>query len=178
MSNLDNYEFLTQIARGFNPITGEVFPEDDVLRTPEVSSRLFKLACDLKEEEEELTAKIKMEFQYTPDINALIRVTESAKMKDLFSTIYKAIRQTTKIEAISGSEIKKKINAYLVEQGILENVETSSYRVKRYNVTEYGKELGFSVMLEPEKSEVDRMLVCCSGQAQELILSKLPEILN
>ena len=177
MNKYNNFDFLISIAKGINPITGEVFPKDDILQSPEFSARLFKLAYELQNEEKELTEKIKKEFQYTEDINNYITIYDSAYIGNLASTISKAIEQKINFKLLSNVAIQNKINAYLTQQGILEPIKTSK-NGRKYTATEYGKENGFSIMLEPEKSENDRIKIVCSKQAQKYILSKLPEILN
>ena len=177
MRNLDNFDFLEQIAKGFNPVTGEAFPEYDILLKPEVSSRLLKLANDLRREDAEITAKIYNEFQYTDDINDLISVSELVNIGSFYSSISKAITRAKERKIISYTAIQNKVNAYLVDQGILEKVKTSKGGTK-FIATDYGKSCGFSVVLEQEKNEIDRSHVCCSEEAQNYILSIMPKILN
>lgn len=177
MNKLNNFDFLICIAKGVNPITGEVFPESDILHNPEISARLFKLAYDLQNEEKEITEKIKKEFKYTEDINNYIVICDTAYIGNLASTISRAIEQKTQYKIFSNVAIQNKINTFLTRQGILEPITTSK-NGRKFTATEYGKENGFSVILEPERSENDRIKVVCSEQAQNYILSKLPEILN
>ena len=57
---MTNIEFLIQIAKGFNPITGETFEETDILCQPEVSKRLLDLVKQLQEDE-----KVTFFYQFT-----------------------------------------------------------------------------------------------------------------
>ncbi len=50
IANLENIDFLISIARGVNPITGEQFKENDLLRNIKVSKRLYDLAYELKDD--------------------------------------------------------------------------------------------------------------------------------
>ena len=50
IANLENIDFIISIARGVNPITGEQFKENDLLRNVKVSKRLYDLAYELKDD--------------------------------------------------------------------------------------------------------------------------------
>ena len=47
---MDNIEFLTNIANGFNPYTGEKFSDSDMLLAPKVQERLIELIEELKKD--------------------------------------------------------------------------------------------------------------------------------
>ena len=170
---LNNFEFLECIANGFSPITGEKFAEGDILLNPEVALRLFKLVRELKKEDETVKTNLKNTFKYTSDINANILIRDKIKSADFASNIYKAIKSAKNVEVLKTQDIHKKMNKFLVEQGILEPI--SQYR---FAVSDIGRDKGFYNEVEPEKSEAARTLVFYSAEAEQFILANLEKIIN
>lgn len=175
---MNNLEFLTQIANGFNPITGEAFDENDILRKPEISKRLLDLVQTLQDDEKATKKDLQDNFVYDAQIEKLIECSEVAKLSKFATTIAWAIKQNTGRGVWHRSSIQSKIEKFLVLQGKIERIYNPELHKNRYFATEKGLEFGITNELEPEKDEFSRHFLNFNEYVQKYIISNLPEILK
>lgn len=171
MNKFNYFDFLITISRGFNPITGKKFNDNDILLSDDISERLNRLAYELKKDEEIIELKFKNEFNAS-DICNDIQLTDSIKVNSFATEITKAITNKYPIEIMSLKSVQNKLNNFLFADGKLKKVVTPAGGTK-YLASEEGENFGFTNFVEPEASELTRTKVFCSKQAQEYILSKL-----
>lgn len=175
---MNNIEFLKTIANGFNPITGEAFDEDDLLREPEVSNRLLDLVQTLQEDEHITKQCLQENYVYDSKIEKLIEHSEPSKFSTFATKISSAIKNNAGREIWHWSSVKSKIEKFLLFQGKIEKQVDPETRRSKYFATESGINFGISNEIEPEKSEFARHFLNFDTTVQEYLISNLPEILK
>lgn len=175
---MTNIEFLIQIAKGFNPITGETFEETDILCQPEVSKRLLDLVKQLQEDEKVTKQFLQDNYIYNPEIENLIKRSEFSSLSNFSSNVTNAIKCNAGREIWRSNSIRAKIEKFLFLQGKIKREYAPEYRNGKYYATEAGIDFGITNELEPEKSEFARHFLNLDTNVQDYIIANLSEILK
>lgn len=166
---ISNIEFLKWIAKGFNPHTGEKFPNEDILRNPDVVARLFELVIELSEDKT-AQPKAKEETVYIdPAVLPSIHIIEPETTISKISTNIKAVIPIK----VASKVLNKGIREYLVECGYL-----MRFSENKYLAMAEGKPVGIYNKDMPKQDGSAYTYVCYNVEAQKFIISKLPEIFN
>ncbi len=163
---MNQIEFLKWIAKGYNPYTGEKFPDNDILRNPDVVARLYELAIELSEDKGKRAMK-KETLEIDPAVLPLIQVIEP---ETTISSISANIKEVTQIKR---KVLNDRIREYLVECGYL-----MQYSENKYFAMAEGKQVGIYNKDKPAKDGSAYTNVYYNVEAQKFIISKLPEIFN
>ncbi len=166
---MNNVNFLKWIAKGFNPYTGEKFPNDDILRTPDVVARLFELVIELSEDKAEQTNAEENTLYIDPAVLPLINVIEPETTISKISTNIKAVIPIK----VARKVLSDRIRGYLVEYGYL-----VQYSENKYFAMAEGKQVGIYNKDVPAQDGSAHTNVYYNVEAQKFIISKLPEIFN
>lgn len=162
---MDNIDFLTWIAKGFNPYTGEKFSDNDLLQSPQVSSRLKELAEELSEDrtEERLVGRNAIEIIYP-------YTTIQPFAKAISYAIY---------NALTIINIQTKILNYLLDEEKLEfrYASSKSERMSKF-ATEEGEKIGITNAIITDPYGKKEHKIYYSPAAQIYIIDRLPKILK
>ena len=175
---MNNFEFLKRIANGVNPITGQYFDEDDILRKPEVSERLLNLAHTLEEDEKISKEFLQENFVYDSEIENLIERSETEPLSRFATKITYAITNYAGREIWHRASIQSKIIKFLISQGKLERLYNPDVHNGKYFATESGLHFGITNELKPEQNEFTRQFLNIDTNVQDYIILNLPEILK
>ena len=169
---MDKIEFLTRLAKGINPITGERCRDDEVLRNPDVVSGIYDIILDLQVSN---VKKAKQKFIYDSRMAALIEVIEPN------TTIMPFAKQIEKIISLGFTVIQRSISNYLLAEGMLEMrkayAEDGESRNYKY-ATSLGEQLGIinDFYSSPGGKQYHRILY--NVNAQRYIIDNLGDILT
>ena len=160
---MDNIEFLTNIANGFNPYTGEKFSDSDMLLAPKVQERLIELIEELKKD---------CEYEKSSYGKPIPIIAPSTTIQPFAKVISNAL-----YNAYTFSVIQSKILNYLLDDGKLYfdyEYETSD-RMKKF-ATEEGKKIGITNEITIDPYGRKKHTVVYSVEAQEYIIDNLVKI--
>lgn len=167
---MQNIEFLRNIAKGYNPFTGKKFSNDDILRNPDVVSRLYELIFELTEFKNKPNKEKIKAYNITPDILQTIQINTPN------TTISYIAENVAKATGLGKSAVNTKIREYLIANGYLEVIPT--YGENKKFATDLGKSVGITNVETISQLGTKYTNVHYSAEAQQFIISKLPEILN
>ncbi len=155
---MDNIEFLKAIAQGIDPYSGELFAKNDILRDEKVVARLFALALELE--------CSKYPMQYNPnDLKKIQALDYEVPISRIDGYIADAIKSKHRI-------VREKLRLYLIKNGYLIQIGKKSYRA-----TNLGVSIGMVNRAEENSNGFAYVNVYYSNEAQNFIISHLPEIL-
>lgn len=168
---MDNVEILNSLANGVNPETGEIL-KDEIFQNPKVFAALYEAVVFLKKKK---MKSQKANFIFTP------KMCESVQKILPFTTI-QPFAQNIAIaidNIISYATIQNRIQNYLIAEGLLvQRPDPNDGDAIRKFATDKGNEIGISDEYYKDVNGIEKHGVRYSEQAQDYILSKLPEILN
>lgn len=150
---MNNVDFLKSIVEGINPYTSEVYLSDDLLRRPDVVTRLELLINEIENFDKWQTDLIQVMIPET--------------------TVTYLAKNIAEVVSMRQKDVLDKVRAYLVKNGYLKK----SLRNKRYIATELGESIGITNRVDLA-SEERYFNVYYSENAQHFVISKLSEILN
>lgn len=172
--NFECIVFLKEIAKGFNPITGEKISEADILRS-----------CDYVGRLEDLVRELEKDFHIMQSFSNSDKSQENSKplserieVKDGL-TISQIAENINKELPLGKTKITKKITKFLLDEGYLEyEPNPLQGKASRKIATKKGEAIGINSSLKNYSHGREYVIITYSLQAQKIIINHIPKIFN
>ena len=166
---MNNIEFLTCLAKGFNPFTGEKCQNNEVLRDPDIVAGIYDIILELKENGRKVSVK---NFKYDPNLGPMISIIEP------HTTIQFFAKEIEKVVSLGFTHIQKRIQEYLIENGLLEiKPDVYENNALRKFATTAGESHGIRNEVNTSNNGRTYHKVIYTPQAQKYIIELLDRIL-
>jgi len=174
-------DFVTQLAMGWDPVSGEEAKEDDVLNSPEVIRAMFTVKAVLEErlyaskpEQKKSKPKDNRKEGFPPEIGDKFRFQRNTTVTHFIRDMY-ACSDGNEYKPIKASLILN----WLVLEGMLEPAYDKELDVNYKLVTKKGKELGLSnKRVESGLGGRSYISVIFNEKAQLFTLKNMERIIN
>lgn len=171
--NFECIDFLREIAKGFNPITGEKLSGADILRASDVVGRLEDLVRELEKDYFSLLSFVNSDrsCENVKPLSESIEVQEGLTISQIAGNINKAL-------PLGKTKITKKLTKFLLNEGYLEGVIQPHEKTSTKLATKKGQNLGIVNTLRKYENGTERSIATYSLVAQKFIFENLSKILN
>lgn len=169
--NFECIEFIKEIAKGFNPITGEKFSEADTLRASDVVGRLEDFARELEKDYFCLLSSNNSNSENNKPLSESIKVEENLTISQIAENINEVI-------PLGKTKITKLLTNFLISNGYLAEILQTNQKKPSKLATKKGEEIGITNVLRQYDSGKERLIAVYSIIAQKFIFENLRTILN